>query len=517
MASNVLQSLIRPTRLFGGRSLAPSFSQDDAERDRNANIAKQLNSINQNVIAIASNIQAVSRVLTTQETQKLLQSRQERNRRFRSAERESFGGAEKALEASLVKSIKSPIAAITRTVTGPLEKLKRALFLLFGGWLTDKLLDLFDEKQGSLADRLNTIGVEIGKGVAAAIAAFGILNGGFLNIVGIMGKLALRIGKFLLLSPFRILRSLFKIGSKKPGPGGVKPRRSSFRGGRLGRFFSGVAAIGAGVIEYQGAREAGYTKELAGLKSALVTGASIGAGSLAALGLAKVGLASGGTGLIVLPAGVIAASTAAGAGAEQLFENFFGGEKKTYQGETPLLTPEGKETDYNIGIYEGGVFEVKRKGIFGLGKQDILDSDKILSGEQTIAPNGKNAELLEYAIRQQHVLSIGAPDQEKRHQYGRQVAEKAFGMIPDIKYTVKDGNLVEASVSPEKAAQIQTLIDAGLPESDAANIVNLMSPDTNLPANASSIGTPSVIPVIPTKNPMNPYNDLAKSIYNLRL
>lgn len=515
MASNLLQSFVRPTKLFGRGSLAPSFSRDDVERDRNANIAKQLSTINQNVIAIASNIRAVSTVLSTQETQKLLRARQEQNRRNRIAEKESFGGAERALEASLVRAIKAPITAITKTVSGPLESLKKALFLLFGGWLTDKVLDLFDEKRGSFTDRLTSIGFEITKGVAAAIGAFSILDGGFFRIIGIIGKLALRIGKFLVLSPFKILRSLFKIGRKAPGT--VKPRKTSFRGGRLGKFFSGVAAIGAGVIEYQGAREAGYTKELAGLKSALVTGASITAGTLAALGLKGLGLASGGAGLLLLPAGVVTASTAAGAGTEALFENFFGGEKSTYQGETPLYTPEGKETDYVMGIYEDGVFEVKEKGILGFGKRKILDSDKILSGEQTIQPNGKNAELLEYAVRQQHVLSIGAPDQEKRHQYGRQVAEKAFGMIPDIKYTIKDGKLVQGSVSPEKAAQIQTLIDAGLPEDVATRIINVASPDNNLPANASNIGMPSIIPVIPTKNPLNQYNDLARQIYQTRL
>ena len=479
-------------------------------------LLKQLTSINENILAIGNNIQTVSNALIAEERSETIRVRGEKRRRLRLAEKEAFGGAEKTLESAIVRAIKAPLNAITKTVTGPLEALKRSLLLLFGGWLTDKLLKLFDEEGGSFNERFDKFGGEIIKGVSAAIGALTLLDGSFLRIAGILTKLAFRIGKFLVLSPFRLLKALFKLGPgkkniPKPRPRGKTPK------GRLGRFFGRVAAGVGGVLEYQGAREEGYDKNLALLKSFLVTGSAYTAGTLTGIGLVKAGLPTGGASLAISIPTITAVATGAGAVTSETFDRLFQNVKKDYQGETDLFDTEGNPTDYRLGIYEGGRFEVKKKGFFGFGKTKILDSEAILSGKQKIEPNQLNAQLLEMAVRQQYVLSMGAPDQKERQDYGIKVAETAFGKL-DIrpeKFDEKTG--VIKPINPVAEQLREAVIASGLgPEYADAVANNYMEVVEGTPT-AVNVGIPAVLPVIPTKNPLNPFNDLARSIYNTRM
>ena len=518
-------SLLPKSSVFAGRMLnptalipqTPSLSpSNDAREKREEMLLKQLTSINENILAIGNNIQTVSNALIAEERSETIRVRGEKRRRIRLAEKEAFGGAEKTLESAVVRAIKAPLNAITKTVTGPLEMLKRSLLLLFGGWLTDKLIKMFDEEGGSFNERFDKFGGEIIKGVTAAIGALTLLDGSFLRIAGILTKLAFRIGKFLVLSPFRLLRALFRLGPGKKNVPKVRPRGKTPKG-RLGRFFGRVAAGVGGVLEYQGAREQGYNKQLAAFKSFLVTGGAYTAGALTAFGLAKAGLPSGGASLVLIPTLTTAAATGTGAAISSGFDQIFKDAQKGYQGETDLFDTQGNATDYRLGIYEGGRFEVKKKGFFGFGKTKILDSEAILSGQQKIEPNQLNAQLLEMAVRQQHILSMGAPDQKARQDYGIKVAETAFGKL-DIrpeKFDEETGQI--KAINPVAEQLREAVIASGLgPEYADAVATNYMEVVEGTPT-AVNVGIPAVLPVIPTKNPLNPFNDLARSIYNTRM
>jgi len=536
MASNLL---VKPSVIRGRPSSLLTSNRGGDEL-----VSKQLVSINQNIIAVGNNIQTVASALVREDRLSTTRIRGEKRRRIRLAEKESFGGAEKSLEGSVVAAVKRPINVATKTIAGPLESLKRALLLLFGGWLTDKLIKLFDKEGGTFNERLKKFGGEIIKGVGLAVGVMSILDGNFFRIAKIMGSLAFKIGKFLVLSPFKLLKSLFKLrpGSGKgkfKGPGRVprsekgKPKVKGLGKGkirtRLGRLF-GRALLGlGGTLEFKGGREEGYDKKLSALKSLLVSGAAYGTGALVAKGLALTG-----AGLVFsIPAGVGAASFA-GTESAALFDKLFGQFKQEGQGTFELYDREGSPMkDYKLQIFEGGQFEVKKTGMFqNPFGAPILDSRKIISGEQTISPDGKNAELLEAALRQVTYMTIDdTPDAQSRRNYYLDVAEKAFGkldinpfdrnqsyndLISGNSESQNNNGLVTTTPNPEKQSMIQGLVRSGFDFDDASNIASIVFDSNDSNTSSANIGVPTLIPVIPTKNPDNPFNDLARSIYNVR-
>ncbi len=529
MVSNLL---LRPS-LLQSRALTPSTLMVNRGREKREQLlSKQLVSINQNIIAVGNNIQTVANALTTEDRVNTIRVRREKTRRLRSAEKETFGGAEKALESSVVRAIKAPINAITKTISGPLGSLKKALLLLFGGWLTDKLIKMFDEEGGTFTERLKKFGFEIVKGLGAAVGIMSVLDGNFFRIARIMGSLAFRIGKFLILAPFKLLKTLFKLrpgsGPKLKGPGKKPPKvergKTRIKGGgnvktraRLGRLFGRTLAGLGGALEYKSGREEGYDSGLAALKSLLVTGSAYGTGALVAKGLALTGV-----GLVLsLPAGA-AAATGAATGASALFDQMFGQFKKEGQGTFELFDLEGNPMkDYELQIYEGGRFEVKKTGMFqNPFAAPIIDSGKILSGEQTINPDGKNAELLEAALRQVMYMSLDdTKEYETRRQSYLQVAQKAFGKLDiepfDRQKTYSE--LVTGTQDPRKQSMVEGLIKSGFPADEASNIASLVFDSGDSASTAANVGTPTYVPVILTKNKENPLNDLARTIYGVRM
>lgn len=534
MASSFLQKSISPARLFGsGRS------QIDAEKVESYNfIARQLTAVNQNILAVGSNIELVAKSLTNQDRQDKVRVLQENTRRVRLAEKETFGGAEKALESAVVRAVQTPIKTVQKAVSGPFEQLKNSLLLLFGGWLTDKLFNLFDESGGTFRQRLESVGLEIVKGIGLAVGAFTILNGGFLAILGSVGSLAFKLGKFIALAPFKILKGLFSLkrgpkgnivptrpprGRTAPGqkPGGNQPKgnQAKARGTRLGRIFGRIATAAALTTEFKGAREQGYSPQLSGLKSLFTTGAAAGAAFIVGGGLAATGVGSA----VAVPSGIGAAAFA-GMEANKIFDLAFGSQQQQGVGQFDLYKTGTSEPyeNYDIFVDEQGDFEIKDTSFaFGQGslglKKPILTSKGLMSGEESIpSPSGKNAELLEAAISQ--LASMNASNPERVSKY-RNLATKVFGSFANISLFESnkgDSSNVTATPNPQRQAAINTLSQYLDDESTDA-LISLGGGSGNKTTSVSSAGAPTIIPMILTRDPANPYRDIAKHHYGVRV
>lgn len=237
------------------RSLGQSFSgaiQDITNiRERQQQqtftfLSRQLQAINNNILAIGNNITALTSALQSDTRQEEVNIQQTKARRIRSAEKESFGRAESILENRIVQAITKPVKKITGAVAGGLNKLKDALMLLFVGWLGDKVFKMFQANAEGNEERFNDLRNQIGIALAAAGGAFLLLNGGLLGIMATIGGVAASVAGFLIKKPFEFLKNLF-FPAKPPtdakgrggglsggGRGGGSPVVTTGRGGKTG-------------------------------------------------------------------------------------------------------------------------------------------------------------------------------------------------------------------------------------------------------------------------------------------
>jgi len=515
------------------------------QRQTFSSLSRQLDSINNNILKIGTNIQSVSQGLSSEILREQIRAQEEQNRRIRTAERENFGQAEQALESSITTAVVSPIKSINTAVSGALGGLTDALMLLFTGWLTDKVIDNFDEYRKTAVEKLEELSKFIKNVPSLAIDLFGSIKDGFGNISETIKNISSSISEFLSRGPFGSLVDLFKNNQIVPvPPANFQPRptpqspgasttpqasQPATRGGRLSGFFRGARSIlgkglnrglliGGGALEYSQARESGYSPFLAGLKSALVVG-----GSWMGGGLAGAGMAATGAGAPLVVPTAIAAATASGYGIEAAFENLMGQYKSRSSGQFDLQSMEGNVyPNYDIFVDESGKFQVKdTSGFFGgFGKPPILTSENIMSGEQSISPTGKNAELLEAAL---YTASLIQPD---KMDYYEQISKKVFGqelsqLEPSPIESRRVANEVEKSPvispPPEKTVPPPRIMQPPQIAEGTPTLIDLSGGgDMGVQNMASSLGgAQTEIPPIPTSDMDNPYRLLMRSIYNV--
>lgn len=512
------------------------------QRQTFTNLSRQLDSINGNILKIGNNIQAISQGLSSEILREQVRVQDEKNRRIRAAEQESFGQAEKALETSITTAIVSPVKSINTAVSGALESLTDALMLLFTGWLTDKVIKNFDTYRETAIQKLEELQNWLTDIPNLAVNALGSLSDGFDNIVGTIRNISNSITGFLKNEPFRKLSELFQnvptpvippipnLNPAQPAqtPQGQAPQNIK-PSNRLSGFFKGAKSIlgkglnrgllvGGGALEYKEARESGYNQLLAGLKATLVTGGSWMGGGLAGAGMAATGVGAP----IVIPT-AIGAAMASGYGIETAFENMMGQYKSRGSGQFDLQSMEGTvDPNYDIFLDESGKFEVKdTSGFFGgFGKPPILKSENIISGEQVVDPEGLNAKLLESAL---YTASLIQPD---KIDYYESISKKVFGgEMPQMQSNTlkmqRVANEVEKSPvispPPERTVPPAKIMQPPQVAEGTPTFIDLTSSGTMNEQNmASSLGgAQTEIPAISTSDADNPYTLLMRSIYNV--
>jgi hypothetical protein len=182
-------------------------------------LGKQLTSINRNVESIGRNLETLTRAISGETRAELAQADASKRERLRDAERTAFGRSENILEGRLTSAITKPINAVKGAVTSKLFDLKKALLFLFGGWLTTKFLRMLQADADGNKSEFEKLKGELVTALAAAGAAFLVLNGGLIGLITTIGGLTFRLGKFLLLKPFT---SLFN--ALRPKPPAVTPK-----------------------------------------------------------------------------------------------------------------------------------------------------------------------------------------------------------------------------------------------------------------------------------------------------
>ena len=199
------KTFIKPRRLSINKPLQVSGSEEN-----NPYISDQLQSINQNIIEIGSNINNFAAGLEKQlkfdqraeQVQRLSKKRKEEDQERREQEK----GLER--DPKIRPKLKKVQNQVGKSLANPLEKLKQVFLLLLGGWITDKVLKLFENDGKTAKEKWDQYGKDLAVGITAALGAFAIMSGGLLGAIGTIGVLGLKIGAFLLIKPFEIFFKL---------------------------------------------------------------------------------------------------------------------------------------------------------------------------------------------------------------------------------------------------------------------------------------------------------------------
>lgn len=246
-------------------------------------IREDINKLNGGLISIATLLQqdAVSE-------ERNLRAKQESERRL--AEEQIRLGKENEIEKRIESAIVAPVERIAPKVQGLFGNVLQSLGYLFGGWLTNQVIEYIQEEGKGNTERLTEIknniikNLTIAGGILLSVkfgfsllrrSLFGITRG----VVGLLGR--------AVAAPFNMVQNIFKPpGAKPPGakpPGGLRGVASNaIRGaGNIVKGIAGPLAVGslATGLDIAGGEDPG--RAVAGATTGMIgSAAAFAAGSL---------------------------------------------------------------------------------------------------------------------------------------------------------------------------------------------------------------------------------------------
>jgi hypothetical protein len=203
-------------------------------------IKQDINQLNTGLISIATLLQQDA---TNEE--RILRSQQESERRL--AEEQIRIGKESDLERKIQAAIVAPVAELAPKVQSLFGNVLQSLGYLFGGWLTNQVIEYIKAEGEGNNERLGEIKNNIIKNLVIAggtllAVKFGI-SALSRSLFGITTQVAKLLGKTVA-APFNIIKNIVAPPQTKPS-GGAKPSIPKPSGGGLGGTIKGMAS-GAG-------------------------------------------------------------------------------------------------------------------------------------------------------------------------------------------------------------------------------------------------------------------------------
>ena len=189
----------------------------------------QIKGLNSQILSLNSGLQNIVSAIEQDSLsdRSRIEAQAERDRRY--AEQEVRIGKESEIEQKIQSVVSEPAQKIAPKVSNIFERVQRALLFLFGGWLTNQLVQAFEAKESGDRDKLNQIKNNIIKHSAAALGILYVLSGGFVQILRVLGSVVARIGGLIgkiVTAPIRAvgtgIKSIASAAAGAVGLGGVK-------------------------------------------------------------------------------------------------------------------------------------------------------------------------------------------------------------------------------------------------------------------------------------------------------
>jgi hypothetical protein len=244
LSKEVRQAIFNKTRISSSAFTSDSRFVSQYTQDNNKNLEliennrqslitldSQIQNLNQQIVNLNSGLDKISTLLQEDSfaDQKRINDQLEKERRY--AEQKIRIGKENEVENKIQSAVLLPVQRIAPKVENIFDNTKRALLILFSGWLTNEIVKLFDAKQRGDTDSLRDIKNNILKHLGIAGGILLAINGGFSVIIKTMGTVITKVSSLIgktITAPFKATadaaKSIFK---KSPKTSNIKGEASA--------------------------------------------------------------------------------------------------------------------------------------------------------------------------------------------------------------------------------------------------------------------------------------------------
>lgn len=156
-----------------------------------------LENFNKNIIALRVDVNklgrgldGISRLIFQQNQLEIDRIRKEQEELRLSAERATRSGRENAIEQRVNNALLAPVQAITPKLSSLFDRIRQALAILFGGWLTNQLIELLEANQEDNVEGVKKISDNIQKTILKLVGGLIAVGAGFKILKGVIGNTA---------------------------------------------------------------------------------------------------------------------------------------------------------------------------------------------------------------------------------------------------------------------------------------------------------------------------------------
>lgn len=254
-------------------------------------ISTTLLGIQQKFGGLSNSLTQISSQLTQESFLEQNRIRQEQEQERRLAEQQAREGKESLVERKIQSALLIPVQAVAKRTQSILERLKGFFLTLLAGWLTNQLFQTIKAYSEGNTKKLEQIKNSVLSTLGVVGGTLLILNGGFLRIVGSVGRLAGKILKAVTGAIFKKPFQALAAAVSKVIPQSAKQMAKSAVGA-LGSFGRGLRSFAGGALRYGAPLVAGAL-EFTGRKSEGQTNVQAAAGTGASLAGAAAGAKTG--------------------------------------------------------------------------------------------------------------------------------------------------------------------------------------------------------------------------------
>ena len=260
-------------------------------------IQQQVNGLQEQVVDFSTALDRIAVIIANTSALDQQKSQFENEQERRNSEIGLRRGKEKSLENRIQDALTEPVKRIGNKLQLGLGNLLQALYFIFGGWLTNQVLNLFNAYSSKNWELFNKIKESIIRNTLIAVRGLLLVKGGFFKLIGGILDLAKMIGKFLIINPIKMLfqgaRNLLtggkdvkaaaegtELATKVAGEGAELAAKKG-AGKFLGKFIPGLSAVIGGLSAIQNISEGDYGGALLDVGSMIpVVGTAFAVGSL---------------------------------------------------------------------------------------------------------------------------------------------------------------------------------------------------------------------------------------------
>lgn len=202
-----------------------------------------LQSIRTDIVKLGTGLSGIALLLQQDaaEDQNKIRVDQEKQRLL--AERQVRIGKENEIEQKIQNAVAEPVQRLVPQVNDVFGKIGAALGILFGGWLTNQVVQAIKASEEGNTKLFNEIRFNILKNIGIAVGGLVAIKVGFSLIKRTIGAIASGLTKLLIAKPLAIAAALLPRAGSSGGGGGRKPPSGGGVISKVGKFVTFLSGL----------------------------------------------------------------------------------------------------------------------------------------------------------------------------------------------------------------------------------------------------------------------------------